>query len=236
MSFASRSKQKISTSTLPILVEIVQEGKWRTDALKPREWLRKNLVRRVKRSGAPEDYDPTGKRRPGGPKFDKRNGALTAFATRPYAEFEVLSRDGEPISPDEAIEGQVERKRLRTALRDEDDNSVVMPADRDSLRFLGRRSYAEKCEGFYCSQIVYALKHDRPIFDQELARAIANQQALAKRLGLCDPSFDRIATPVDTEIAGTPRVRPGRLQGTEHSIHPRCRLWHRRSLISSTRR
>ena len=59
-----------------------------------------------------------------------------------------------------------------------------MPADRNSLQFLGRLTLAEKCEGFYCSQLVYALKQGRPIFDEELARAITNQQALAKRLGL----------------------------------------------------
>src|SRR5664280_327909 len=80
---------------MPILVEIMQEGKWRTDTLYPRKWLRENLAKRVKRASVPEDYGPTGKRYAGGPKFDKRNGALTAFATRPYAEFEVLSRDGE---------------------------------------------------------------------------------------------------------------------------------------------
>lgn len=169
---------------LPILIEILKEGKWRTDTLSPRKWLRENLARRVKRSSAPEDYGPTGKRYAGGPKFDKRNGALTAFATRPYVEFEVLSGDGATISPDEAIEGQLERKRLRTASGDEDFNSVVMPADRDSLRFLGRRTYAEKCEGLYCSQMVYALKHDRPTFDKELGRAITDQEALAKCLGL----------------------------------------------------
>src|ERR1039458_3508856 len=56
---------------LPILVEILQEGKWRTDALSVRTWLRENLARRVKRISAPEDYDPTGKRHAGGPKFDK---------------------------------------------------------------------------------------------------------------------------------------------------------------------
>ena len=185
---------------MPILVKIVQEGGWRTDALKPLEWLRGNLAKRVMRLCGPDDYGPavasvdkegrpviSRTRRPSWPKFDKRNGALTAFATRPYAEFEVLSRDGETISPDEAIEGQLERKRLRTASPGEDDNSVVMPADRDSLRFLGRKTYAEKCEDFHCSQMVYALKHDRPRFDKELARAITDQQALVKCLRLdCD--------------------------------------------------
>ena len=46
---------------MPILVEIMQEGKWRTDTLYPRKWLRENLAKRVKRVSVPEDYGPTGR-------------------------------------------------------------------------------------------------------------------------------------------------------------------------------
>jgi hypothetical protein len=87
---------------LPILVEIVHEGKWRTDALKPLEWLRGKLARRVERLCGPEDYGPavasvdergrpviSRTRRPSWPKFDKRNGAVIAVGTQPYTEFEV---------------------------------------------------------------------------------------------------------------------------------------------------
>lgn len=170
---------------LPILVEILQAGKWRTDALNVMPWLRQNLARRVKRSSAPEDYGPTGQRRIGGPKFDRRNGALTAFAIRPFAEFEMLSGDGDIISPDEVIEGRIARQDLQTAGGgDHYMATFPRPADRESLLLLGRKTYAEKCEGSYCSQMVYALKHDRPVFDKELARAITDQQALAKCLGL----------------------------------------------------
>ncbi len=119
---------------LPILVEILHEGKWRTNALDVRKWLRETFVRRVKRSasGAVEDYDSTGKRRPGGPKFDNRNGALTEFGTRPYAEFAVLCEDGDTVGPEEVIEGRLERKRLQTASEDDDYIPVVMPADREA--------------------------------------------------------------------------------------------------------
>src|ERR1035441_9678538 len=40
---------------MPILVEIMQEGKWRTDTLDPMKWLRGNLANRVKRVSAPEE-------------------------------------------------------------------------------------------------------------------------------------------------------------------------------------
>src|SRR5664279_5256264 len=182
---------------MPILVKIVQEGGWRTDALKPLEWLRGNLAKRVMRLCGPDDYGPavasvdnegrpviSRTRRPSWPKFDKRNGALTAFATRPYAEFEVLSRDGETISPDEAIEGQLERKRLRTASPDENDNSVAMPADRDSLRFLSRKTLAERWESYRCEELAEALKLDKAAFDRALTDAIGAQRELVERMEL----------------------------------------------------
>jgi hypothetical protein len=169
---------------LPILVEILHEGKWRTDALDAKKWLRENLAKRVKRVSPPEDYGPNGKRLPGGPKFDKRNGALTAFATRPYAEFEVLTRDGDTISPDEAIEGQIERRRLQMASGDEDDNCVVMPADRESLRLLGRKTLAEWVEEDRCVWHLEMLQRNRPVFDAFLAQTISEQQVSAKCVGL----------------------------------------------------
>jgi hypothetical protein len=96
-----------------ILVEIMREGKWRTDAWDIKRWLRQNLARRVKRSKGLEDYDRNGKRRPGDPKFDRRNGALTKCETRPFAEFEVRDEDGHSMSPDEAIDGWLAQKDSR---------------------------------------------------------------------------------------------------------------------------
>jgi|SRR5271165_181796 len=43
---------------LPIFVEILPDGKWRTDALDVRKWLRGNLAKRVKRMCGSEDYGP----------------------------------------------------------------------------------------------------------------------------------------------------------------------------------
>ncbi len=170
---------------LPILVEILHEGKWRTDALDPKKWLRENFTRRVRRSGRREDYGPTGRRRPGGPKFDKRSGALIAFSERPFTEFEVRNWDGDTISPDEEIEGRIARKNLQTVGGwDEYVPTFPRPADRESLLLLGRRTLAEQYEASRCAQMVDALKHDRPMFDKELATAITAQQALTERLGL----------------------------------------------------
>jgi hypothetical protein len=168
---------------LPIFVAILREGKWRTDALNPKTWFRGQLARRAKRVSAPEDYSSSGMRRPGGPKFDKRNGALTAFTERPFVEFEVVSGDGDTISPDEAIEGRIERKKLQTA-GGEDDDIMPMPADRDSLHFLGRHTFAERLEALCCEELADALELDRPWFDQALAEAINNQRGLGERMGL----------------------------------------------------
>ena len=171
---------------LPTFVEILQEGKWRTDALNVRRWLRQNLAKRVERM-MPDDYGPIGRRslrrRSVGPKFDHRNGALIAPATLPFVEFEGLNQEGETITPEEAIQGRIEREKLQTA-GGEDENIVPMPADRDSLQFLGRRTYAEKWEALRCAQMVEALKNDRPTFDRELAKAVHEQRWLAKRFGL----------------------------------------------------
>jgi hypothetical protein len=182
---------------LPIFLEILKEGKWRTRVLHVRPWLCENLARRVRRSGALEDYDATGKRRNAGPKFDKRNGALTAYTTRPFVEFEVLSKKGDRISPDEAIDGRIARKALQTAggqFEDEDGHRIgSTPADRDSLRFLGTRMLAERCEASRCAQMVDALKHERQLFDKVLAKTIIAQRALARRLGLDQDEAEVVA-------------------------------------------
>jgi|NGEPerStandDraft_6_1074524.scaffolds.fasta_scaffold52573_1 hypothetical protein len=172
---------------LPMLVEILQEGKWRTEAWDVRKWLRENLARQVRRSGTLEDYGPgvNARRRPGAPKFDKRSGALTAFAERPFIEFEILRGNGDTISPDEEIEGRIERKRLQTAGGGDDYMPTFpMPADRDSLQFLGRLTFAERLEAFGCKELADALERDRPAFDQALAEAISNQRELVECMGL----------------------------------------------------
>jgi hypothetical protein len=177
---------------LPILVEIVHEGKWRTNALDAKGWLRGHFARRAKRVSAPEDYSPTGRRRPVGPKFDKRSGALIAFVTRPFAEFEVLGEYGFAISAEEVID----RKRLQTVADDDGYEVVVMPADRESLRFLGRQTLAEYCEAFRCLQMVDALKHDRPTFDRALASAITGQQWLVGQIGLDQDEAEVLAVSI----------------------------------------
>ncbi|MGC2111768.1 MAG: hypothetical protein WA655_19790 [Candidatus Korobacteraceae bacterium] len=146
--------------------------------------MRKNLAQRIKRSGMAEDYDPTGKRLPAGPKFDHRSGALSAFATRPFTEFAVLCEDGDTIDPVEVIEGQLERKRLQTVSGDEDNNGSVMPADRESKRLLGRRTMAEKLEALQCARMLQALQHDKPAFEEALAKAIVHLRGIALQMGL----------------------------------------------------
>ena len=176
--FCIEIKAEDNYEALSTFVEILQEGKWRTDALNVRPWLRKNLAKRVKRFSAPEDYGPMGKRLPSRRRFDRRSGALTAFSTRPFTEFAVVHSDKDDISPEDHIE------HLTLGQRDEDDRGAWMPADRESLKFLGGRTYAEKFESQNCSRMVYALRHDRSAFNKELARAITEQQALANTLGL----------------------------------------------------
>ena len=168
---------------MPILVEIMQEGKWRTETLYPRKWLRANLARRVKRVSAAEDYDPTGKRRACGPRFDERSGALTAYATQPFTEFEALNQDGDTISGEEVIL----RKSLQASVQDDDGyDRVVMPADRESQMLLGRMTLAERYAASLCEFRAEQLEQDRPAFDQVLADAMSRQRELVERIGL-DP-------------------------------------------------
>jgi hypothetical protein len=206
---------------MPILVEIVQEGGWRTDALKPLEWLCGKLARRVKRLCGPDDYGPavasvdkegrpviSRTRRPSWPKFDKRNGALTAFGTQPYAEFEVQDGDGDTMTSEEAVDylaGQTEQ--------DEDGQLIrAMPADRDSLRFLRGRALAEQCEASRCEELADALNNDRAAFDQALADTIANQRELVERLGLDQDEAEVVAV-IEMLWAVGPRTYLGFLDG-----------------------
>jgi hypothetical protein len=52
------------------------------------------------------------------------------------------------------------------------------------LRFLSGRTLAERHEASRCAEIVEALNHDRLLFDKLLAKTIADQKALSRRLGL----------------------------------------------------
>ena len=166
---------------LPILVEIVQEGKWRTDSLKPKVWLLQQFVNRVGKTGHNDDYDRNGRRRAGGPKFDKRNGALISCETRPYVEFEIRGDDGETLAPDEAIDGRLARAQLQTG-----DGYCQLLADRESLRSLRRRTLAESIESDHCKTLCDMLQQDKPAFDKELAETIREQRPLITNLGL-DP-------------------------------------------------
>lgn len=168
---------------LSILKQIVDEGLWRTDALHPLGWLRQNLARRVKASRGLEDYDDrSGKRRPSGPKFDGRNGALIEYVMRPFAEFEVTNSDGETVSPEEVIDGRLARKSLCTA--GDDEESFVMPADENSLQSLSRKTLAEWIESNKCKSNQLLLEHELPLFDRMLARTISEQRALTEQVGL----------------------------------------------------
>jgi hypothetical protein len=168
---------------LPILVAILREGKWRTGVTHHKAWLRENLARRAKRfnQAVLDDYDATGKRLPCGPKFDKRNGALIEFGTRPFVEFEVQNSDGTVMSPEDVVDGLIE-----PSLSD-DGHFIPMAADADDLRLLGGRTLAERYEAENCKFMVTMLKHERPTFDKALTKAISGLQWLAKRFRLdCD--------------------------------------------------
>jgi len=176
---------------LPTLVEIVQEGIWRTDALKPFEWLRAKLAKRGKRSFGTDDYGPAvdAKRRPSWAEFDKRNGALIEFGTQPFAEFEVQDGDGNCLTSEEAVDYQSGQ-----TTQDEDGHTIrVMPADRDSLQSLGRLTLAESYEADRCEELALALKQHRPTFERALADAIANQQGLAERMELDQDEAEVVA-------------------------------------------
>ena len=170
---------------LPILVGILQEGKWRTEALNVKKWLRGNLAKRVKRSVGEDDYDLNGKRRNFGPKFDKRSGALIKPVERPFAEFETVNEEGGTLSPEETIDYEIARRKLQTAGGQEvdDDGYVVItpaPADRDTPRILRRKTVAEWLDtGF--ERIL--LQRDRPAFDKLLSQTMLAQQVLVARLG-----------------------------------------------------
>src|SRR5664280_950153 len=168
---------------MPILVEIMQEGKWRTDTLYPMKWLRENLANRVKRVSAPEEGEdyPTGKRRPGGPRFDKRSGLLISHGTRPYAEFGGVNQRGDAFSPEDAVDNQVARRDLQTAGGSDDDGHIVMPADRDtSSRILRKKTLTEWLDA---GLMMTLLERDWTAFDKLVRQAIVKLRPLASRLG-----------------------------------------------------
>jgi hypothetical protein len=173
---------------LPIFLEILKEGKWRTQAVHVKPWLRENLARRVKKLNGPDDYGPdmNAKRRPGGARFDKRNGALIAFATRPLAEFEILGEDGDIWSGEEAVES-LHRKALLKVGADGGDGErfIPMPANREDLRFLRGRTYAESWEAIHYKWVASLLREDKPAFDALLVCAINDLSGIAKSM-----SFD----------------------------------------------
>jgi hypothetical protein len=170
---------------LPILASIVGEGKWRSSRVTHHKaWLRENFAEQVRRAtrGALDDYDKTGKRARGGPKFDRRNGALIEACVRPFAEFAVRCADGNTVSLEEVI------GRRFAAIDPEDGNgSIPWPADADDLKFLGGRTLAERWESDNCKFMVTMLRFERPTFDKALTKAISGLKWLAKRFRLdCD--------------------------------------------------
>ena len=148
------------------------------------KWLRENLANRVKRVSAPEEGEdyPTGKRRPGGPRFDKRSGLLISHGTRPYTEFGGVGQEGDDFSPEGAVDNKVARRNLQTAGGGDDDGHIVMPADRDtSSRILRKKTLTEWLDG---GLMMTLLERDRPAFDKLVRQTIVKLQPLAARLGL----------------------------------------------------
>src|SRR5271165_4571925 len=183
---------------LPIFVEILQEGNWRTDALDVRRWLRGNLAKRVKRLCGPEDYGPavasvdeqgrpviSRTRRPSGLRFDKRDGTLIAFGTQPYTEFEVEDGDGKSMTSEEAVDYYA----AQTAEDEDGDIIRVMPDDRYTPKFLREKTWAE---WFDCAP-VFLLREDRPEFDKLLAQTISDGRVLATRMGLDQDEAEALA-------------------------------------------
>jgi len=169
---------------LPTLVEIMREGKWRTDALNPLLWLRQELVNRVGKSKRHDDYDRTGKRRPGGSRFDKRNGALVSPVMRPFAEFEISDKGGQIQSGFDAIEAEETRKALQTSVGFDDYWVHPQPADRERKKLLQGRTWAEYWETVNSKWMLHLLQNNKPAFDKELADAITRLQPTIKSLKL----------------------------------------------------
>jgi len=205
---------------LPILVEIVQEGKWRTDSLKPKIWLLQQFVNRVGKTGNNDDYDRNGRRRAEGPKFDKRNGALISCETRPYVEFEIRGDDGETLAADEAIDGRLARAQLQNGAG----GCQQLLADRESLRALRGRTYAESIESDHCERLYDILQQDKPAFDIVLAEAIQEQRPLTTNLGL-DPDEAEVLALAGLLWSVGPRVY---LKFVDQSDRKRLRnAWYR---------
>jgi len=185
---------------LPMLVALLREGNWRTDVLNPKAWLATAWRNQARKCGSDDDYDLSGKRRPGGPKFDKRNGALLRIAIRPYAEFEMSNTEGETLSGEEVIDAAIANAELS-------DNFHAPAADRESLKFLHGRTWAEAYEGEQCERALNALKHDKPAFNKALAGIVRQQRPLAKRLELDSDEAEVLAV-ITLLWAAEPRTYP----------------------------
>jgi hypothetical protein len=196
---------------MPILVKIVQEGGWRTDALKPLEWLRGNLAQRVMRLCGPDDYGPavasvdkegrpviSTTRRPSWPRFDKRSGLLISHGTRPYTEFRGVGQEQEEddFSPEAAVDNKVARRNLQTAGGGDDDGHIVMPAepaDRDTPKSLRKSLRKKTLAEWIESGMADVLEQYRPEFDKQLAQMMSEEEALAARLGLDHDELEVLA-------------------------------------------
>jgi len=184
---------------LPILVEIVQEGKWR-NASYPMKWLRTTFVRQAKRSEPQDDYYANGKRRtPKAPAdsygkpsgvFDKRSGLLIDYSTRPFVEFGGENEKGDRFSPEDAIDNTVARRNLRTAGgREVDDDGHLMtppvPADRDTPAWLREKLRKMSLTEVMCAgDATNLLLNDQPSFEKLKAQTMSQQRDLAQRLEL----------------------------------------------------
>jgi hypothetical protein len=199
--FAYRLKASNFYEHLPILVEIVREGRWRTNALKPETWIRLEFSSRLRKAHKDDDYDRTGKRRPGGPRFDKRNGALISWEARPYAEFEISNEEGETLSADEDIDGRLARAEARRG----DGGHQLLLADRDSLRTLRGRTWAEYRENELCEERLDKLKGDTAAFDKLVAETIRRQILLTTALNL-DSDESEVMAIVELLWSVGPRV------------------------------
>jgi hypothetical protein len=203
---------------LPILVEMVQEGKWRTDALRPKEWLRAQFAGRVKRQrskvhdrSGQDDYDLAGQRRASGPRFDKRNGALVECEARPYVESEITNGKGGTVSPEEVIDGLYARRELTRA----DGDRFVKPADRKSLRYLKGMTLAERRETRRCEAMVFYLRAARPVFDKALADAIAHLGQVVEQMKMDQDEAEVLAVEELLWAVG-PRRYLNYLEGAHH--------------------
>jgi hypothetical protein len=163
---------------LPVLKEVIDEGLWRTDAVRPLRWVRENFARRVEKLYGRDDYRSDGRRRPSYRTFDGRSGALITFSTQPFAEFGYVSKDGDTVPSDEAIDNLIAERDAKWR------GHPIMPADTESRRLLGNKTLTSWVETGKCRSHLYALQHDRPAFDDKLSEATSQLQQLVASLKL----------------------------------------------------